>query len=229
MQLSGAQTVVYLILAVLFAFVGYRLSENFRKQSGRTPWGMPSALWAFIWFLSLLLGLVLYLIARSTTKIDPSRRPVPPMSRPGWPAGTSTPAQSDSVLPGRYPSRVFPGNGSPPPAADPSAAPPPDLSAPPPPDLSAPPPPDLSASPPPDLSASPPPDLSASPPPDLSASPPTDPSAARAPDPSAGQAVSPPMWHPDPSGRFEYRWWDGQRWTSSVSRGGVQLDDPIGN
>ena len=97
MQLSGAQTVVYLILAVLFAFVGYRLSENFRKQSGRTPWGMPSALWAFIWFLSLLLGLVLYLIARSTTKIDPSRRPVPPMSRPGWPAGTSTPAQSDSV------------------------------------------------------------------------------------------------------------------------------------
>ena len=205
MQLSGAQTVVYLILAVLFAFVGYRLSENFRKQSGRTPWGMPSALWAFIWFLSLLLGLVLYLIARSTTKIDPSRRPVPPMSRPGWPAGTSTPAQSDSVLPGRYPSRVFPGNGSPPPAADPSAPPPPDLSAAPPPDLSAPPPPDLSAPPPPDLSA------------------------ARAPDPSAAQAASPPMWHPDPSGRFEYRWWDGQRWTASVSRGGVQLDDPIGN
>lgn len=181
MQLSGAQTVVYLILAVLFAFVGYRLSENFRKQSGRTPWGMPSALWAFIWFLSLVLGLVLYLIARSTTKIDPSRRPVPPMNQPGWPAGTSTPAQSGSVLPGRYPSRVSPGNGSPPPAPYPSALPAPDASAAPP------------------------------------------------PDPSAAQAVSPPMWHPDPSGRFEYRWWDGQRWTSSVSRGGVRLDDPIDN
>jgi hypothetical protein len=34
------------------------------------------------------------------------------------------------------------------------------------------------------------------------------------------------MWHPDPSGEFDYRWWDGQKWTSSVSRGGVQLDDP---
>jgi hypothetical protein len=192
MQLSGTQTVVYLILAVLFGFVGYRLSENFRKQSGRTPWGMPSALWAFIWFLSLFLGLVLYLIARSTTKIDPSRRPVSPMNRLGWPASTSKPAQSGSVLPGRYPSRASPGNGSPPPAPDPSPAPP-------------------------ALGPSPAPHA-----PDPSAAPP-------APDPSAAQAVSPPMWHPDPSGRFEYRWWDGQRWTSSVSRGGVQLDDPTGN
>ena len=179
MQLSGAQTVVYLVLAVLFGFVGYRLSENFRRRSGRTPWGMPSALWAFIWFLSLLLGLVLYLIARSTTKIDPSRRPVSPMNRPGWPAGTSTPAQSGSVLPGRYPSRVPP---------DPSRVPP------------------------------------------GNSSPPAAPDRSTAqPDPSAAQEVSPPMWHPDPSGRFEYRWWDGQRWTSSVSRGGVQLEDPTGN
>ncbi|HEX4217476.1 MAG TPA: DUF2510 domain-containing protein [Acidimicrobiales bacterium] len=165
MQLSGAQTVLYVILAVLFAFVGYRLSENFRKQTGRTPWGMPSALWAFVWFLSLLLGLVLYLIARSTTKIDPSRRPASPMTRPKWPPGTTATTQSGSALPGRYPSRVASGDESPSPA----------------------------------------------------------------PGPPAAHAVSPPMWHPDPSGRFEYRWWDGQRWTSSVSRGGIQLDDPTGN
>jgi hypothetical protein len=34
------------------------------------------------------------------------------------------------------------------------------------------------------------------------------------------------MWHSDPSGEFEYRWWDGVGWTSTVARGGVQQDDP---
>lgn len=33
-------------------------------------------------------------------------------------------------------------------------------------------------------------------------------------------------WAPDPSGRFEYRWWDGQQWTAQVSRGGVTSEDP---
>ena len=50
---------------MVWAFLGYRLSENDRKMLGRTPWGLPSMLWAFFWFLSLILGLVLYLIAHS--------------------------------------------------------------------------------------------------------------------------------------------------------------------
>jgi hypothetical protein len=34
-------------------------------------------------------------------------------------------------------------------------------------------------------------------------------------------------WHPDPSGRFEFRWWDGGRWTDQVSVGGMaQTDAP---
>lgn len=34
-------------------------------------------------------------------------------------------------------------------------------------------------------------------------------------------------WHPDPSGRHELRWWDGARWTESVSDGGhVGMDAP---
>ena len=42
---------------------------------------------------------------------------------------------------------------------------------------------------------------------------------------AAGVAVSPPAWHPDPSGRFHYRWWDGSEWTSQVSIDGHHLVD----
>jgi hypothetical protein len=33
-------------------------------------------------------------------------------------------------------------------------------------------------------------------------------------------------WHPDPSGRHQLRYWDGGKWTDSVSDGGVQSADP---
>ena len=28
------------------------------------------------------------------------------------------------------------------------------------------------------------------------------------------------QWQPDPEGRYDYRWWDGQRWTDQVSHQG---------
>ncbi len=31
------------------------------------------------------------------------------------------------------------------------------------------------------------------------------------PSPTGDPPISPPMWHPDPSGRYELRWWDGER------------------
>lgn len=34
-------------------------------------------------------------------------------------------------------------------------------------------------------------------------------------------------WYPDPSGRHEHRYWDGTRWTESVSNAGVQSADPV--
>jgi hypothetical protein len=43
----------------------------------------------------------------------------------------------------------------------------------------------------------------------------------------AGQAGPPPGWNPDPVGRHEHRWWDGQKWTSAVADRGVTSDDPI--
>lgn len=135
MNYSGSDLAILLVMGLLFGLIGYLLSENFRKVRGRTPWGMPSALWGFIWFLSLLLGLVLYLIARVTTKVDGVGRPGP--TQP-----------STAVMP-------------PYPTGPPATAP----------------------------------------------------------------TLSPPMWHPDPSGRFDYRWWDGRGWTTRVARNGTQLDD----
>lgn len=39
--------------------------------------------------------------------------------------------------------------------------------------------------------------------------------------------MSEPAWHPDPSGRHQYRWWDGAAWTESVSDNGVVGSDPV--
>ncbi len=47
---------------------------------------------------------------------------------------------------------------------------------------------------------------------------------------TAQQAPPPPQggaWHPDPSGRHELRWFDGQQWTESISDAGVPGTDPI--
>jgi len=52
---------------------------------------------------------------------------------------------------------------------------------------------------------------------------PTDTAPPQPEEPAA--AVSPPAWHPDPSGRFQFRWWNGSEWTSHVSTDGHVLID----
>jgi uncharacterized protein YxjI len=37
----------------------------------------------------------------------------------------------------------------------------------------------------------------------------------------------PANWHPDPTGRHELRYWDGERWTEHVSDRGVTGTDPV--
>jgi hypothetical protein len=39
---------------------------------------------------------------------------------------------------------------------------------------------------------------------------------------------APAGWHSDPTGRYELRYRDGQRWTEHVSRDGVAAVDPLG-
>jgi hypothetical protein len=36
-----------------------------------------------------------------------------------------------------------------------------------------------------------------------------------------------PDWYPDPTGRFEQRYWDGSQWTEHVSSAGQQRSDPL--
>jgi uncharacterized protein (AIM24 family) len=40
--------------------------------------------------------------------------------------------------------------------------------------------------------------------------------------------TGPGSWQPDPEGRFEYRWWDGQSWTDQVSHQGQLGRAPLG-
>ena len=34
-------------------------------------------------------------------------------------------------------------------------------------------------------------------------------------------------WHPDPSGRHQFRWWDGTAWTTKVADNGVAGEDAL--
>lgn len=50
---------------------------------------------------------------------------------------------------------------------------------------------------------------------------------APAPEPEpVATSTTPSGWYPDPSGRFEMRYWDGMAWTEHVSRQGQQYTDP---
>lgn len=40
-------------------------------------------------------------------------------------------------------------------------------------------------------------------------------------------AATPANWYPDPSGRHEFRWWNGVHWTENVSSHGKQSTDPL--
>jgi uncharacterized protein (AIM24 family) len=40
--------------------------------------------------------------------------------------------------------------------------------------------------------------------------------------------TGPGSWQPDPEGRYEHRWWDGQRWTDQVSHRGQVSRAPVG-
>ena len=84
---TSSGSIFYLVLAVVFAMVAYRTSESFKKTHQVTPWRIPSWAWAIIGFISLLLWVILYLIARSTTNppapVAPSAS-APNAAPPGW-------------------------------------------------------------------------------------------------------------------------------------------------
>jgi hypothetical protein len=168
--ISGSEWILLLVLSLVWAWFGYRLSEADRRTLGRTPWGLPSAIWALFWFISLILGLVLYLIAHA----NGVRRAQ--QLRSGM-AGSAMAVGAPSVAQ-RFPVYPQPANSTATPEEPPieDAAP-----------------------------------------------------GAEGSTGSGGSAtapeVSPPAWHPDPSGRFQFRWWDGSEWTSHVATNGQVMID----
>lgn len=50
--------------------------------------------------------------------------------------------------------------------------------------------------------------------------------ASTEPSSTASSAAAPAGWYADPSGRFELRYWNGDKWTEHVSRAGQQSTDP---
>lgn len=186
-HLSGTQVVILLVLSVVWAALGYRLSENDRKNLGRTPWGLPSAVWALFWFLSLILGLVLYLIAHSVAVRRAQQ--VPPTSGSPLTGPTGGSVYSGRKVPTvaeQFPAYPQPANSRPA-DADQSDTVPGERTE---------------------------------------AESPADPTqVTEVTEVTQSWPHSPPAWHPDPSGRFHFRWWDGSQWTSQVSTDGHHLID----
>jgi Protein of unknown function (DUF2510) len=174
-HLSGSQWVVYALLEVLWAVLGYRLSENVRRRYGRTLWGLPSWVWALFWVLSPIIGFALFLIAYLTgarrTQQHPPVPGGPTVADPVSVAATARPSASDLFPAYPRPANAQPAGGDP---APPSPSPP---------------------------------------------------VASGPPAPPVASPMAPPGWHPDPGGRFHYRWWDGRQWTAHVSLNGQQLVD----
>jgi Protein of unknown function (DUF2510) len=214
-HISGTERVVLLVLSIVFGALGFWLSERDRKTLGRTPWGLPSVIWALFWFLSLLLGLVLFVIAHSSAVRRAGQTPPPPMP------GASSYQRPDLAAPpsvaDQFPAYPRPAN-TPTPTAwagepDPGSATPPEGHAP-----------------------------EGGPGSGQVAEGATGAGQAAEGATGSGQTaagqtgsgqtaeqpgppLSPPAWHPDPSGRFHYRWWDGSQWTSHVAINGYVVID----
>ena len=128
---SPTEWVILIALSFVWAMLGYRFSENDRRTLGRTPWGLPSAVWALIWFLSLALGLVLYLIAHSIGVrraqqnpqglVPPGSGPPPPMGRGGAPRRAPTVSEQFPAYPRPANLQVDGGESVPEPAMPPAS------------------------------------------------------------------------------------------------------------
>jgi hypothetical protein len=72
-SISSATLIHSVILGVVLGICGYLISERFKRTRGVTPWGFPSALWAFLLFLFSFVAVVIYAIACFMTRNKHSR------------------------------------------------------------------------------------------------------------------------------------------------------------
>jgi hypothetical protein len=208
-----SERVLGVVLAVVFGWLGWRISRSFAASRGVTPWRIPSLVWALICFIFSIFGLVLELVAQMTTRsgtVEPPRGPgpVPPSTygRPG-PYGQAAPPYSQ---PGPYGSA-----GAPPPYGQtPVAGPAPGYWPPAGPNVPL---------------ATPEAATLAGANQPAGPATPDDLAPPRLPAPPPGRDGSTALfgWYADVTARHEVRYWDGRGWTQFVRDAGVAAIDPI--
>ncbi len=88
--------------AVVFAFLGYRISQRYRLIRGVTPWKIPSPVWAIICGLFQAFGIILELVAEITTRPQPRPQPTPnatPSTRPPFTYSAGPTSSTDTLGP----------------------------------------------------------------------------------------------------------------------------------
>lgn len=97
---SSSLLLIELLVGVLAAYLAYGAARRFEARAGVPAWRLPAGVWAFIFFLSWLLGLILFSIAKATTR----RRAMGPASMGSWqhPLGPPRPVEP-APMAGWYP------------------------------------------------------------------------------------------------------------------------------
>jgi hypothetical protein len=152
---------MYLAFGVFIGVLNYRNTEQFRRSTGKSPWGVHPVVWGVASVFISLFVTLLALVAMHTSRAGG-------VSRGGGiaqrgmrpPFGDRVPDAPTALGPGGYPDADLAGDG-----ASTVVAPP--------------------------------------------------------------VASAPPSWQPDPSGRFDFRYWGGDEWTEFVSKDGEQGTDPF--
>lgn len=183
-----------LVLAVLFGVAGWHFARTLENKYGRPAWGLPSWAWGIITGLSLLLGAILLAIAERGLKKQPHQAPA---GLPGYPP--------QGFPPQGFPAQGFPAQGFP---AQGYAPVPTHGYAP-----------VQAQAPVQEQAYTPAPaTVPAAAAPAAAVPAAAEPAAAA---PAVAATAVPAGWQPDPSGKYQHRWWDGQKWTNSVATNGV--------
>lgn len=120
---TGGQLALVLIFAVVWAVVGYLLTETDRRRLGRTPWGVPAMGWSAILFFTGLVGFVLWLLAHRSAVRQAANGP---SGAPGaGPGGVrATPPTAGHSVASDFPAYPRPASGADGPGTGPDGGPP---------------------------------------------------------------------------------------------------------
>ena len=125
LSIHGPELWAGLAIDVAASVVGYVLSEGDRRRLGRTPWGLPSVIWAVIWLLYFPIGIILYLIAHRAQVRRAAQAPLAPLPGAEAYGRPATSLLTERVTSDDFPAYPRPADGSVRPTPTPTPPPPP--------------------------------------------------------------------------------------------------------